>query len=134
MNKTIDLNGKLEGYKFDKNKESSLLRPFIMGKTNATNKESKEKVDFKFAVNMKDSEWLDVVIDDFGLKIIDNKSKGFCLEWKYIESIKEQNDFEIKDSDNEEENNRKECKFDEFIGLVFDVVLKEINKYQGGLK
>lgn len=134
MNKTIDLNGKVNGYKFDKNKESSLLRPFIMGKTNAKDKESKDKVEFKSAVNMKDSEWLDIVIDDFGLKIIDNKSRGFCLEWKYLESIKEQNDFEIKDSDDEEENHRKECKFDEFINLVFNVVLEEINKCQGALR
>lgn len=128
MNKAIDLKEKLKEYKFDEDIKSRLLKPFIIGKTNAKDKNSKDRVEIKFAVNMKDSEWLDVEIDDFGLKVIDNKSKGFCLEWDYLDNIKEINDLEIKDSDSQEENDRKEKAFDKFVEAVLNVILEEINR------
>lgn len=130
MLKAINLNGKIKNYKFDKN--SSVLKPFIISKRVKKNSDKKEDitefVDIKNAVNMKNSKYLEVIVDDFGLKIIDNEEKGFCIEWEKLDVIRDLNDFLFLEEDTEEENDKKEQKMDEFIDAVFNVVLEEINK------
>lgn len=129
MIKEINLNGKIPNYKFDE--KSSVLKPFITIKKLIKKDEKTEEkfsVDTKNAINMKDSKFLEIMMDDFGLKIMDEEEKGFCITWEKLDIIRDLNDFNFKDSDTDEENDRKELKMDEFVSLVFDIVLNEVNK------
>lgn len=130
MLKAINLNGKIQNYKFDE--RLSILQPFVISKKVKQNSNKKEEitefVDIKSAVNMKNSKYLEVVIDDFGLKIMDDEKKGFCIEWKKLDAIRDLNNFQFLESDTNEEIDRKEKEMDEFIDSVFNIVLVEINK------
>lgn len=121
MIKAINLNGKIPNYKFDE--KTSLLKPFLTRK-----RDKKDVEEFKNAINMRDSKFLEIVMDDFGLKIMDEQEKGFCIEWKNLDVIRDLNGFNFLETDTEEENENKELKMDEFVDLVFNVILDEINK------
>lgn len=129
MLKAINLNGKIPNYKFDKN--TSLLKPFLMSKR--VHKKDDKKIeklyeDIKNAINMRDSKFLEVVMDDFGLKIMDETEKGFCITWEHLDVIRNLNGFMFSEEDTDKSNEKKEQKMDEFVDLVFNVVLDEINK------
>ncbi|MDK2063334.1 hypothetical protein PT447_00170 [Aliarcobacter butzleri] len=109
------------------------LRPFKMTQRQAKPKNDKAEntyLDYKAAVNLKSSQFLEIVLDDFGFKLMDESQKGFCLSWDDIYKIKELNGFnkttnELTDEDIEEE--------DEFLDKVYDfflkVVIKEIKEW-----
>jgi hypothetical protein len=123
MIKKINLNGKIQNFKFDE--KSSFLKPFIMTKRNS--KTEKFFEDIKNAINLRDSKFLDCLIDDYGLKIIDEQEKGFCIKWEDIEKIKELNDFNITDTDTEDVINEKEIQLEIFIDKCLDLVIEAIN-------
>ena len=121
MIKQIELNGKIKDYKFN---DKSILKPFITAKRA---KSDKEFEDIKNAINLRDSKTLDCLIDDFGLKIIDEENKGFCIKWEQLEEIRKLNDFYITDEDNEDVIDAKEVKFDKFISECLNLVIEAIN-------
>lgn len=128
MLKAININGRIPGFKFDE--IHILLKPFVLYKKTPTSKKFSEEE--KKAICMKDSKTLDVITDDYGLKIFDHEEKGFRLSWKEIDEIRAINGINLLDTDTRKVYEEKEQKFSEFIELVFDVVLNEINneKYE----
>lgn len=109
------------------------LRPFKMTKRQNKPKNDKDEntyVDYKAAVNLKTSQFLEIVIDDFGFKLMDESEKGFCLSWDDIYKIKEANGFNKKTEELTEEDIENE---DEFLDKVYDfffkVVIKEIKEW-----
>lgn len=117
----IKLNGKIKDYKFE---DKHILKPFITRKRGTSEKEFE---DIKNAINLRDSKFLEVVVDDFGLKIIDEEKKGFCIKWEHLEEIRKQNNFNITDSDTEDEINAKEIIFDKFFQECFLLVVEAVN-------
>lgn len=123
MIKKIALNGTIKDFKFDE--KTSFLKPFIM--TKRSSKSEKIFEDIKNAISLKNSKYLECLIDDYGLKIIDEEEKGFCIKWEDIEKIKELNNFNIKDEDTEDVIDAKEIKFELFIDKCLDLVIEAIN-------
>lgn len=128
MLKAIKLNGVIPSYKFDE--KPFLLKPFLMSKKTPNSKKLTE-LEIK-AICMKDSKSLDLVTDDYGLKIFDQEEKGFRLSWKEIDEIRVLNGFNLLETDTKKVYEEKEQKFSEFIELVFEIVLNAINneKYE----
>lgn len=108
------------------------LRPFKMEKRTRKPKNEKEDnqyEDYKVAVNLKNSQFLEIVLDDFGFKLIDETEKGFCLKWEDIYTIKSFNGFNKSNEEITEDDIEKEDEFlDKVYDLFFKTVLKEIKK------
>lgn len=121
MIKQIELNGKIKDYQFN---DKCILKPFI---TSKRAKSDKEFVDIKNAINLRDSKFLECQIDDFGLKIMDEEAKGFCIKWEQLEEIRKLNNFHITDEDDNEVVDAKEIKFDKFISECLNLVIEAIN-------
>ena len=121
MIKQIELNGKIKDYQFN---DKCILKPFITGKRA---KSDKEFVDIKNAINLRDSKTLECQIDDFGLKIMDEEEKGFCIKWEQLEEIRKLNNCYITDEDNEDVVDAKEIKFDKLISECLNLVIEAIN-------
>lgn len=117
----IKLMGKIKDYQFN---DKCILKPFI---TSKRAKSDKEFVDTKNAINLRDSKTLECQIDDFGLKIMDEEEKGFCIKWEQLEEIRKLNDCFITDEDDEEAIDAKENKFDKFISECLNLVVEAIN-------
>jgi hypothetical protein len=121
MIKQIELNGKIKDYQFN---DKSILKPFITGKRA---KSDKEFVDIKNAINLRNSKTLECMMDDFGLKIMDEEEKGFCIKWEQLEEIRKLNNFHITDEDDDEAVDAKEIKFDKLISECLNLVVEAIN-------
>lgn len=103
------------------------LRPFKTEKSTRKTKTGEDRfyIDYKAAVNLKDSKFLEIVLDDDGFKLTDEDEKGFFYSWEDIYKLKELNGFiksteELTDEDIEKE--------DEFLDKVYDLFLKEVIK------
>lgn len=101
------------------------LKPFKTTKSTRKSGEERFYLDYKAAVNLKDSKFLEIVLDDDGFKLTDEDEKGFFFSWEDIYKLKELNGFiksteELTDEDIEKE--------EEFLDKVYDLFLKEVIK------
>jgi hypothetical protein len=121
MIKQIELTGKIKDYQFN---DKCILKPFL---TSKRAKSDKEFVDIKNAINLRDSKTLECMMDDFGLKIMDEEAKGFCIKWEQLEEIRKLNNFHITEEDDDKDIDAKEIKFDKFISECLNLVIEAIN-------